>query len=60
MEPKDCYWNTFRNRNYSNYAPNRILKNTINVTLAVPECGNGSLEQIIIDICKEIDLKMRV
>ncbi len=57
-EPRYCYWNTFNKKDYFSYAPNRLLKKTINIILTIPEYGIGNLEEIIINMCKKIDLKM--
>lgn len=53
----DFFWFSCDNEQYHTYSPNRILKNTINILLALPEYGKDNLESIVIGICKCIDLK---
>lgn len=57
--PKKFYWNVRGNEeNFTTYAPNKILKNTLAIVLAMPQYGIGTLEKIIIGMCKDINLKL--
>jgi len=53
IKPKYCLWHDGDHA----FKPNQILRNTIYFSVALPEYGNGVIEQILIDICKNIGVK---